>query len=343
MMLKTALAVALASVISISMVGCATQSVTQNGVQQTHHQSMSLDEKRLISHLQALQDIADQHGGHRAVGSAGGQASARYIVDEAKKAGLIAQQLPFENRNKKVGQNVMVEIQGASKDTALIIGAHYDSVEMGPGINDNGSGVAVLLELMHHYAKTQPKHTLYFAFWDSEEDGIGGSQAFVNKLTQAQLKGIQAYINLDMVGTKDPTIQIADGDRSSIDEMEAMLKERGMKEVEYKALTDGLRSLPRHTGDLALEQHLKAFFKTQNIEVKEEVSTLTASDTLPFLGAVPVTSIVLFNEQMKGNELEFAPCYHKACDRLDLIDPASLQLTKNAVKDLIGRIESKTP
>lgn len=342
MKLKTALAVAMASTLSLLTMGCAT-SVASKNVASQHVQvsQVKLDQPRLTAHLQALQDIANQHGGNRAVGTAGGQATAQYILNQAKKAGLIAQMLPFENRNKKVGQNVMIEIQGTSKDTAIIVGGHYDSVEMGPGMNDNGSGVAVLLELMDHYAKTKPKHTLYFAFWDSEEEGVGGSQAFVSKMTETQLKGIQAYINVDMVGTKNPNIQIADGDKSSLDEMEAMLKERGMKETEYKPLTDSLRSIPNHVGDLSLEKHMKAFFQAKGVQIKEDISTLTASDTAPFLGKVPVTSLILFNEQMKGDELEFAPCYHKACDNIDLIDPKSMQLAGEAVGYVIAQLNAK--
>jgi len=68
--------------------------------------------------------------------------------------------------------------------------------------------------------KIKPKHSIHLAFWDSEEAGIAGSQAYVKKLTADQLKAIKAYINVDMVGTKDPEILIADGDKSSVDEME---------------------------------------------------------------------------------------------------------------------------
>lgn len=176
--------------------------------------------------------------------------------------GLSAQILPFENRNKIVGQNIFVEIKGSNPNQATIIGAHYDSVKTGPGINDNGSGVAVLLELIHEYAKQkqQPNQSIYLAFWDSEEDGIGGSQHFVSKMTEEQLKGISAYINVDMVGTKDPRILIADVDKSSLVDMEAQFKATGLPEQDYKPIIDDLKSLPTHPGDGALENHLKGFF-----------------------------------------------------------------------------------
>ncbi|OTG91056.1 M20/M25/M40 family metallo-hydrolase [Acinetobacter sp. ANC 3813] len=329
------LMLALCSAVSLS--GCVSHS-NLPAVQNTSVQPMKLDSSKMMIHLQSLQTIAQQHGGNRAVGSKGGLASAQYILNEAKKSGLQVQMIPFENRSKTVGQNIIVEIQGEYKDSAVIVGAHYDSVKMGPGINDNGTGVALVLELMHRLAaqKEKPKHTVYLAFWDSEEEGIAGSQAFAEKLTPEQLKGIKAYINVDMVGTKNPEILIADADKSSVNELETMLKERGMNKEDYQPLVDSLRSVPSHAGDQALEDQLKAFFKSKNLNIKEDVSTLTASDTAPFLGKVPVASIILFNEQMKGDELEFAPCYHKACDTLDGIDPKSLQIAADAVTYLFG-------
>ena len=234
MHLKHALVSALILSSSIGLVACQTPQSNvvspQNASKQVFAKDM--DTGRMMQHLQALESIAKNNGGNRAVGTAGGQASAKYIVEQLKKSGLTAQVIPFENRSKKVGQNIIVEIKGQSKDSAMILGGHYDSVPAGPGINDNGSGVALLLELADTLAhqKTTPKHTLYMAFWDSEEDGIGGSSHFVKGLTEKQLNGIQAYINLDMVGTKNPTIQIADGDQSSIDDMEKTFKERGMNE-----------------------------------------------------------------------------------------------------------------
>nr|WP_227865928.1 M20/M25/M40 family metallo-hydrolase [Acinetobacter cumulans] len=295
----------------------------------------------MMEHLQALQDIAVKHAGNRAVGTAGGLASAKYIMNEAKEAGFQAQMIAFENRAKVVGQNIIVEIKGKNIDDAVIVGAHYDSVKTGPGINDNGSGTALLLELIHHYAKPQnkPNNTVYLAFWDSEEEGIGGSQAFVKNLTPSQLQHTLAYINVDMVGTKNPDIMIADVTKSSVDEMEKMLKERGMNETEYKPLLDGLRAIPVHAGDLALEKQLSGFFQQKGITVKKDVSTLTASDTAPFLGKVPVASIILFDEQLKGDVLEFAPCYHQECDSIDLVDPASLSLASEAVLHLMQSLE----
>lgn len=325
------------------MMSACSPASTKNTETPSKMNETDLVEHRLMNHLSTFEKIAAQHGGNRAVGTEGGKATAAYIIAEVKKAGFSAQMLPFENRNKIVGQNILVEIKGQNINQAIIIGAHYDSVPTGPGINDNATGVAVLLELLQQYAhnKTQPKNTLYLAFWDSEEDGIGGSQDFVSKTTPEQLKKIKAYINVDMVGTKNPNILIADVDKSSLADMQAQFKAIGLAEADYKPIIDGLKTLPSHPGDTALENNLKSFFKEKNLAVKEDITTLTASDTAPFLGKVPVTSIILFNEQERpgANEgeviLDFAPCYHQACDISEHVDPKSMVLTLNAIQHLL--------
>jgi aminopeptidase S len=343
MFLKKILAVCvLSSMFAIS--GCQkNEQDSKEKIEEVSQSGLKMDAAQMMTHLHAFEQIAKQHGGNRAVGTQGGLASADYILDHAKKAGFTTELQAFENREKTKGQNIIVEIPSESKQGIILLGAHYDSVKMGPGINDNASGVALLLELMAQLSQQniKLKHSIHLAFWDSEEVGIAGSQAYVKKLSAEQLKAIKAYINVDMVGTKDPEILIADGDKSSVDDMEKMLKERGMQEQDYKPLLDGLRSIPSHSGDLALENTLKEFFKAKNLKIKEDVATLTASDTAPFLGKVPVTSVILFNEQMKGDELEFAPCYHKACDTIEQVDPKSMQLAGDAVVYLLQSLDKK--
>lgn len=216
----------------------------------------------MMQHLNQFQQIAQQHGGNRAVGKTGGQAGTQYILNRLKKMPFNVQAMPFEKRSQLIGENIILEIEGQNKDQAIIIGAHYDSLKMGQGINGNATGTVLLLELADQFAKLndKPPYTVYLAFWDSEEDGIGGSQAFVKSLSDQQLKNIKAYINLEMIGTKTPNILLADADQSSVDGREKMLEDNGTAAVDDQPMLDSLRSLPTHAGDLALEKLLKTFF-----------------------------------------------------------------------------------
>ncbi|WOE31600.1 MULTISPECIES: M28 family metallopeptidase [unclassified Acinetobacter] len=303
--------------------------------------SITLDPNKMIKHLQALQNIATQNKGNRAVGTSGDQASAQYIISQAKLFDYPVQIQPFKSNSHIVGQNILVKIPGQNEDSSIIIGAHYDSVKTGPGINDNASGVALLLELMNqlHLAKIKPKQTIYLAFWDAGEAGKAGSKAYVDQLSPQQLKTIRAYINVNMVGTKNPIMLLANSDvnQAALKKEEKVLdSKQDQKEIKDmdRLLTDEVSDLPPNPKDLALKNSLREFMKSQNSDLVDDMSSLTDSDAASFLGKVPVTSMSLFHQQSNG-AVERAVCDHKACDRLDQVDPKSLTVAGGALLHLI--------
>jgi hypothetical protein len=96
-------------------------------------------------------------------------------------------------------QNVIAEL-GPARGAVAMAGAHLDSVPGGPGINDNGSGVATLLEVARRFGP-RPPGRVRLAFWGGEEEGLVGSRRYVRELSEAQRREIEAYLNLDMVGS----------------------------------------------------------------------------------------------------------------------------------------------
>lgn len=107
-------------------------------------------------------------------------------------------------------RNVIAELGDGER--VVMLGAHLDSVIGGPGINDNGSGVAALLEIARGAAQlgVPEGSTLRLGFWGGEEFGLLGSSAYVDGLTDAQRTAMAAYINLDMVGSPNGTTLIYD-------------------------------------------------------------------------------------------------------------------------------------
>jgi len=110
--------------------------------------------------------------------------------------------------------NIVAVTQGSDPNAGVIvIGAHYDSVNAddfnspdlpAPGANENGSGVAALLELARLLTSFgQPRATLIFAAFTAEETGRQGSLAFVKAYLQAQQPPIvpKAMLNLDTIGS----------------------------------------------------------------------------------------------------------------------------------------------
>ena len=113
--------------------------------------------------------------------------------------------------------NVIAEKEGVNDDNVVMAGAHLDSVTAGPGINDNGSGSAALLEIAQNLANHRPQNTLRFAWWAAEELGLIGSTDYVEGLSQAELDRIALYLNFDMIGSPNYFIGVYDADESSYD------------------------------------------------------------------------------------------------------------------------------
>ena len=95
-----------------------------------------------------------------------------------------------------------------------MVGAHLDSVNAGPGINDNGSGSAAILETAVQMAKVKPRNKLRFALWGAEEASLVGSTYYVNNLLQDERDRIALYLNFDMIGSPNHVFFIYDGDDS---------------------------------------------------------------------------------------------------------------------------------
>jgi len=85
----------------------------------------------------------------------------------------------------------------------VMAGAHLDSVPAGPGIDDNGSGVASLLEAARVLGP-HPRGHVRLGFWAAEELGLIGSRDYVRTLPPARRRAISGYLNLDMVGSPNP-------------------------------------------------------------------------------------------------------------------------------------------
>ena len=114
--------------------------------------------------------------------------------------------------------NVVAETKAGRDDNVVMLGAHLDGVEEGPGINDNASGSAVLLETAVQLAKQKRlNNTVRFAWWGAEELGLVGSTAYVTELAgqEGELDRIATYLNFDMVGSPNYIIGVYDADEST--------------------------------------------------------------------------------------------------------------------------------
>jgi Zn-dependent M28 family amino/carboxypeptidase len=130
-------------------------------------------------------------------------------------------------------ENVIAELPGSTSDNVVMAGAHLDSVPAGPGINDNGSGSAALIEIAENMAKVDLPNTVRLAWWGAEELGLLGSNHYVASLTPEQREDIGLYLNFDMVGSPNFARLIYDGDLSAFPAPQGVPVPEGSDQIEY--------------------------------------------------------------------------------------------------------------
>lgn len=99
-------------------------------------------------------------------------------------------------------QNIIAYKPGDS-DRAIIVGAHYDSIDIGQGADDNASGVGVLLEAADRLADLETPYTILFIAFGAEEIDLCGSYYYVEQMSAADIANTIVMINLDSMAVGD--------------------------------------------------------------------------------------------------------------------------------------------
>lgn len=205
--------------------------------------------------------------------------------------------------------NLIAETPTGRDDRVVMAGAHLDSVPDGPGINDNGSGSATLLETALQIADLgiEPRNTIRFAWWGAEEAGLVGSQFYVDSLTKRQAKDIELYLNFDMIGSPNFARFIYDGDGdafgikgpSGSDDIEAVFED-------YFA-SQGLDTEPTaFDGRSDYDAFITAGIPAGGLFTGAEGAK--TEDQVGMYGG-----LATFDEE----PVSYDPCYHQACDSLN--------------------------
>ncbi len=127
--------------------------------------------------------------------------NAKDAIDIIKSGEHTAKIIIEQTEGEGESRNVIAEIPGES-DEVIVFTAHYDSTFLSSGAYDNLSGsIGILAALEHFASKGRPHYTLRFIWCGSEERGLLGSKAYVEALSEDELKKIILDINLDMIGS----------------------------------------------------------------------------------------------------------------------------------------------
>lgn len=225
-------------------------------------------------------------------------------------------------------RNVIAQTKTGSTADVVMVGAHLDSVAEGPGINDNASGVAAVLETALQLGSSpQVNNAVRFGFWGAEEFGLLGSSDYVESLDVDALKDIALYLNFDMLGSPNPGYFTYDGDQSR------RLDER-----------EGVPRVPE--GSAGIERTLVAYLDGEG-KPAEDTSFDGRSDYDSFTkSGVPSGGLFSGAEEKKsvqqaevwGGKADepFDPNYHKSTDTLDKIDRTALQIHGGGVAYVVG-------
>ena len=225
-------------------------------------------------------------------------------------------------------RNVIAQTKTGSAADVVMVGAHLDSVPEGPGINDNGSGVAAVLETALQLGPSPAvQNAVRFGFWGAEELGLKGSNNYVRSLNVDQLKDIALYMNFDMLASPNPGYFTYDGDQSVPPNPR-----------------DGNPRVPE--GSAGIERNFVAYLKDSG-ETAQDTSFDGRSDYDGFtLSGVPAGGLFSGAEEKmseqqaelwngKANE-PFDPNYHKKTDTLDHIDRNALGINGAGVAYVVG-------
>lgn len=225
---------------------------------------------------------------------------------------------------ERVTYNVVAETQTGRKNNVVMAGAHLDSVVVGPGINDNGTGSAALLETALQLGSS-PKvnNGVRFAWWSAEELGLLGSEYYVQNLDFEQQLDIALYLNFDMIGSPNAGYFTFDGDDS-----------------------DGVGAGPGPYGSAQIEQAFVNYFDYTGVPLEGRDFDGRSDYGEFILNGIPAGGLFTGAEVVKTEAQAnkwggvagqaFDACYHQACDTLGNVDRVALDRNSDAIAFVLG-------
>ena len=223
--------------------------------------------------------------------------------------------LPAETRTDF---NVIAEMEGKNDDNVVMAGAHLDSVRRGPGINDNGSGSAALLETALMMAKSSRRTPCGSRGGPPRRRAWSARRTTSRGCRQAERDRIALYLNYDMVGSPNYIFMVYDADESTFEAPVAI-----------------------PPGSTAIEDLYESYY-TLIGEPYDDSAFDGRSDYQAFIEAgIPSGGLFTGAEVPKTEEQvaiwggtagePFDPCYHLACDTFDNVDLHALEVNSDLI------------
>ncbi|MEV7096287.1 M28 family peptidase [Amycolatopsis sp. NPDC051045] len=223
--------------------------------------------------------------------------------------------------------NLIADTPTGRADNTVVMGAHLDSVDTTPGLNDNGAAAAMVLETALRLAPHagEVRNRVRFAWWAAEEKGLAGSQFYVDQLTAEQRKQTALYLNLEMIGSPNFLRQVYNGQTATG---------------------------PAPAGSEQISQLVTGFFADRKLPTSGLVLD-GRSDHSAFVNAgIAAGGVNAGSDALKtaeqvalfgGTEGQMLdPCYHQACDTLANVNRTIFDQNGRAMAWAIGRFAVST-
>ncbi|UNO43854.1 M28 family peptidase [Streptomyces sp. MST-110588] len=223
--------------------------------------------------------------------------------------------------------NLLADTPTGRAENTVVMGAHLDSVDTTPGMNDNAAAAAMLLESavqLRPYAG-HLKNRVRFAWWAGEEKALSGSQYYVDQLTTEQRRQTALYLNLEMIGSPNFARQV------------------------YNGRTD---TGPGPAGSERIHELVSGHFAEQGLPTVG-LNLDGRSDHAPFVSAgIPAGGVNAGSDTVKspqwaelfggtaGQMLD--PCYHQSCDTIDNVNKTIFDQNGRAMAWAMGRFAVDT-
>jgi Zn-dependent M28 family amino/carboxypeptidase len=193
-----------------------------------------------------------------------------------------------------------------------------------PGINDNGTGSAALLETaLQLGGSPKVNNAVRFGWWSAEELGLVGSEHYVQSLDFEQQLNIALYLNFDMIGSPNAGYFVYDGDDS-----------------------DGVGSGAGPYGSAQIESAFVDYFDYTGVPLEGKDFDGRSDYGEFILNGIPAGGLFTGAEVVKTEEQAdkwggiagqaFDKCYHQACDNLGNIDRVALDRNSDAIAFVLG-------
>lgn len=267
-----------------------------------------VDVNKVKAHLSELSAIAARNGGNRRSTGQGYRDSVTYVKGKLQAAGYTVTEQPCTSGcTSGAGPNLIAEWPKGDANNVYMFGAHLDGVSAGPGMNDNGSGSAALLENALTLAQQNPdmRNRVRFAWWTDEEQGLNGSDFYVRSLSSTERAKIKAYYNFDMI-----------------------------------ASTNGGYFINHITSAAAAP--MKAYWDSLGLQPEENTEGAGRSDDYPFEQyGIPTSGYAMGASARKTSAQAakwggtsgsaYDPCYHRSCDTLTNINTTGLDRASDGI------------